>query len=62
MSCLFMSKHGFRLIPNCITAAITAAKVDNNAKVFEMTSKSRHIVNNYSKVKMNFSSKLGDFH
>ena len=46
---------------NCITVAITAAKFGNNAKVFEMTSKWRHVVNNNSKCLMKFSPKFKMF-
>ena len=49
------------MIRNCITVAISATKLGNNAKVFEMTSKWRHVANNYSKFKMKISSKLGSF-
>ena len=56
-----MSQHGSSLIRNYITVAITAAKFGDNAKEFEMTSKWRHAVNNYSKMQMNFSPKLGGF-
>ena len=45
------------MIGNYITVAITAAKIGNNAKVFEVS----HVVNNYSKVQMNISPKLGSF-
>ena len=49
------------MIRNRITVAITDAKFGNNTKVFEVTSKLRHVVNNYSNVQMNFSPKLGSF-
>ena len=61
MKCLFMSQHDSSLIRNCIAVATTAASVGNNAKVFEMTPKWRHIVNNYSKFQLNLSPKLGSF-
>ena len=51
----------FSLIRNFITFAITAAKFGNSAKVFKRTSKWRHVVNNNSKIRMNFSPKLGSF-
>ena len=49
------------MIRNCITVAITAAIFGINANVFDITSKWRHVDNNYSKVQMNFSPKLGSF-
>ena len=44
MKCSFMSQLDSSVIRNCITVAITAAKFDNNANVFEMTAKWRHVV------------------
>ena len=49
-----MSQHNSSLIRCCITVAITAAKFGNNAKIFQMTSKWRHIANNYSNFQITF--------